>query len=125
MTTGTSSAAKGAAIERAQYLEIPITAPNGAVTGVHPVKVKAIEEVRKDSSGDLPELAEKVFRAIAAKIAFHEKELQRLRQVAGLYSNLARQSVAEQTHDGGDLDALYRLVNQVVDDRLAVPNGEP
>src|SRR5262245_11355156 len=139
MTTGTSSAAKAAAIERAQYLEIPVTAPNGTVTGVHPVKIKTIEEVRiagspgsplgaagaGSPSGDLAAAAEKLFRAIAAKIAFHEKEAQRLREVAGLYSNLARQSVAEQTHDGGDLDALYRLVDQVVADRLTAPSGEP
>ena len=125
MTTDRSSATKGAAMGRAEYLEIPVTAPNGAsVSAQPPVKIKAIEEVRKDPSGDLAAAAEKLFRAIAAKIAFHEKEAQRLREVAGLYSNLARQSVAEQPHDGSDLDALYRLVDQVVADRLTAPIGD-
>src|SRR5437660_4280403 len=121
MTMDRSSATKGTAMARAEYLEIPVTAPNGASAGVQPVKIKAIDEVRKDPSGDLAAAAEKLFRAIAAKIAFHEKEAQRLREVAGLYSNLARQSVAEQPHDGSDLDALYRLVDQVVADRLTAP----
>ncbi len=123
MTTDRSSVTKPA-MARAEYLEIPVTAPNGASASVQPVKIKALEEVRKDPSGDLAAAAEKLFRAIAAKIAFHEKEAQRLREVAGLYSNLARQSVAEQPHDGSDLDALYRLVDQVVADRLTAPIGD-
>lgn len=92
----------------ASYAEVPLPAPNGnasqqtpqvnatkiaGLTGYEHLKIKSIEDA-KDPEGDLVSAAGAVFRALTTRIAYHEKQAQRLREALAPFGSMARQSAA-------------------------------
>ncbi len=122
---------------RPEYLQVPLPAGNGADPDEQKraYAAKAIPAgPRPDSAAPRPatpaktpsdvlvEAAETVARAVTARIAWHERELQRLRTALAPFAGSQRHNDADhKSSPGGEADAdfLARVVRQ-----LTHENGE-
>jgi hypothetical protein len=105
-----------------QYLEVPVndvpapiiangSDPNGRNGGT--IGLRPADDV-KDQAGDLIGAIQTVFRVVTARIAYHEREAQRLREALAPFANHARQSAAPVTpSDGATVEALLRIADQL------------
>ena len=108
-----------------ESVPLPLPAPNGGVaqpetaalrTATPPFKPLALRpaEDAKDPEGDLVSAAGAVFRALTARIAYHEKQAQRLREALAPFGSVARQSAAPtETPDGDAVRALLRYADVI------------
>lgn len=113
----------------AQYLKIPTPAPNGAEPSADELKrayagkapavpAPASTTPAKTTSDVLVEASETLARALDARIAWHERELHRLRAARAPF---ARQNAADAAPSNSEADAefLVRVMRQ-----LNQENGE-
>jgi|SRR5215470_11131049 len=107
-----SSGKTSTRIPRAEYLTIPTPNPNGAdPTGAAtpPLTVRSVEEVptpapAKSTTDALVDAAGKVFAALTAQVAYHEKEAQRLRRALDQFAAVATPQVRQNATQDVDID---------------------
>ncbi|SRR6266852_972424 len=121
---------------RPEYLQVPLPIANGAdpdeqkrayaaksaPAGARPDPAPRPAAPAKTPSDVLVEAAETVARAIDARIAWHERELQRLRVARAPFAGAQRHNDAEHKSSSGveaDAEFLARVVRQ-----LTHENGE-
>lgn len=102
----------------AAYQEIPLPAANGSAPGPSRPESGRVNlrpaESPESGSSDLIEAVGTVFRAVTAKIAFHENEARRLREALAPFGQLARQSGAHDVPSAGStVEALLKIAQQL------------
>src|SRR5712664_1739913 len=114
---------------RPEYLQVPLPIANGAdpdeqkrAYAAKSAPAGARADPAKTPSDVLVEAAETVARAVTARIAWHERELQRLRAALAPFAGSQRHNDAEHKSSSGveaDAEFLARVVRQ-----LTHENGE-
>jgi len=103
------------------YEQIPTPSPNGSerVTVIGSTGTGARLNLRpgesaESGSTDLIEAVGTVFRAVTAKIAFHENEARRLREALAPFGQLARQSAAPPPDtESATIEALLAVASEL------------
>lgn len=101
------------------YEEIPTPSPNGTAPGPAGQIRRATLNLRpaessESGSTDLIEAVGTVFRAVTAKIAFHENEARRLREALAPFGQLARQSAAPPPDtESATIEALLAVASEL------------
>jgi hypothetical protein len=95
------------------YEEIPLPSPNGSAPGPARLNIRPAESPESEAT-DLIQAVGTVFRAVTAKIAFHENEARRLREALAPFAQLARQSTTPAPpSDGATIEALLKIAAEL------------